>query len=91
MTRNHLLRMVLVFAEGDGSDLANEHTISVTELKKSGSRLFRVTAENLETGEVFNSPKDNDKILKVMPLEFWPTFVRQSLLAGPSCGQSVLF
>ena len=91
MSRNHLLRMVLLFAEGDGSGYANEHTISITELKKSGSRLFKVTAENMKTNEVFNSPEDNDKILKVLPLEFWPSFVRQSLLVGPSDEQSVLF
>ena len=93
MSRNHLLRMVLVFSEGegDGSDGVKDYTISIAEMKKSGKRLFMVTAENLKTGEVFNSPKDNAKILEVMPLEFWPTFVRQSLLAGPSCGQSVLF
>ena len=93
MGSNHLLRMVLLFSEGDGdgSDGVKDYTISITELKKPGSRLFMVTAENLKTGEVFNSPTDNDKILEIMPLEFWPTFVRQSLLAGPSCGQSVLF
>ena len=91
--RNHLLRMVLLFSEGDGdgSDGVKDYTISITELKKSGSRLFRVTAENLKTGEVFNSPEDNAKILEVMPLEFWPAFVRQSLLVGPSDEQSVLF
>ena len=91
MSRNHLLRTVLLFAEGDGSENVKEHTISITEMKKSGKRLFKVTAENLKTGEVFNSPEDNAKILEVMPLEFWPAFVRQSLLAGPSCGQSTLF
>lgn len=93
MTRNHLLRMVLVFTEGDGDGMENvkDHTISITELKKSGKRHFRVTAENLETGEVFISPEDNAKILEVMPLEFWPPFVRQSLLVGPSDEQSVLF
>lgn len=91
MTRNHLLRMVLLFAEGDGSENVKEHTVSVTELVKCGKREFRVSAENLKTGEVFNSPEDNTKILEVMPLEFWPTFVRQSLLVGPSDEQSVLF
>ena len=93
MTRVHLLRMVLAYSEGDGDGFDNvkDHTISITELKKSGKRLFRVTAENLKTGVVFNSPKDNDKILEILPLEFWPTFVRQSLLVGPSDEQSVLF
>ena len=88
MSRNHLLRMVLLYSEGDGVD---DHTFSITELKKSGSRTFKVTAENLKTGEVLNSPKDNAAILEVMPLEFWPEFVRQSLLVGPSDEQSVLF
>ena len=91
MSRNHLLRMVLLFAEGDGSENVKEHTVSVTELVKRGKHEFRVSAENLKTGEVFNSPMDNTKILEVMPLEFWPTFVRQSLLVGPSDEQSVLF
>ena len=93
MSHNHLLRMVLVFTEGDGDgfDGVKDHTISITELKKSGMRLFKVTAENLKTGEVFNSPKDNDKILEILPLEFWPAFVRQSLLVGPSDEQSTLF
>ena len=89
MARNHLLRMVLVFSEGD--DVVNEHTISITELKKSGKRLFRVTAENLKTGVVFNSPKDNAEILGVLPLEFWPSFVREYLLVGPSDEQITLF
>ena len=93
MTRNHLLRMVLIFSEGDGDGLegVKDYTISITEMKKSRKRLFKVTAENLKTGEVFNSPKDNAKILEVMPLEFWPAFVRQSLLVGPPDEQSVLF
>ena len=93
MTRNHLLRMVLVFSEGDGdgSDFVKDHTISITELKTSGMGYFKVTAENLKTGEVFNSPKDNDKILEILPLEFWPKFVHESLLVGPSDEQSVLF
>ena len=91
MSRNHLLRMVLLFAEGDGSENVKEHTVSVTELVKRGKHEFRVSAENLETGEVFNSPKDNAAILEVMPLEFWPAFVRQSLLVGPSDEQSTLF
>lgn len=91
MSRNHLLRMVLVFSEGDGSDYVNEHTISITELKKRRTRFFVVTTENLKTGEVFNSPKDNAKILEIMPLEFWPTFVRESLLAGSPDEQSTLF
>ena len=91
--RNHLLRMVFLYSEGDGDGAhgMNDHTISITELKKSGKRYFQVTAENLKTGEVLNSPKDNAKILDIMPLEFWPAFVRQSLLVGPSDEQSVLF
>ena len=91
MSRNHLLRMVLLFAEGDGSENAKEHTVSVTEFVKHGKRQFHVSAENLKTGEVFISPKDNAEILEIMPLEFWPAFVRQSLLVGPSDEQSVLF
>ena len=91
MSRNHLLRMVLLFAEGDGSEGTKEHTISVTELRNRGGRTFKVTVENLKTGVVFNSPEDNAKILEIMPLEFWPAFVRQSLLVGPSDEQSVLF
>ena len=85
--------MVLVFTEGDGDGLDNvkDHTISVTELKKSGARRFKATAENLETGQVFNSPNDNAKILEILPLEFWPPIVHQSLLVGPSDEQSVLF
>ena len=90
MTRNHLLSMVLLFAEGDGSENATEYTVSVSEMVKH-ERDFRVFAENLKTGEVFKSPKDNTKILEVMPLEFWPAFVRQSLLVGPSDEQSALF
>lgn len=91
--RNHLLRMVLLYSEGDGDgpDGVKDHTISVTELKKSGARHLLVTAENLKTGQVFNSPKDNAKILEILPLEFWPAFVHQSLLVGPSDEQSVLF
>ena len=91
MTRSRLFRMVLLFAEGDGSENVKEHTVSVTELVKHGKREFRVSAENLKTGEVFISPKDNTKILELMPLEFWPEFVHQSLLVGPSDEQSVLF
>ena len=91
MSRNHLLRMVLLYSEGDGDGpLTGDHTISITEMKIPGFRLFKVTAENLKTGEVLNSPKDNAKILDIMPLEFWPEFVRQSLLVGPSDEQSVL-
>ena len=93
LTTNHLLCMVLVFTEGDGDALdgVKDHSISITELKKSGRRHFEVTAENLKTGVVFSSPKDNARILEIMPLEFWPTFVRESLLVGPSDEQSVLF
>ena len=92
MSRNHLLRMVLMFTESEGeSDPVKDYTISVTELKKYGKRSFKVTAENLKTGEVFTSPKDNAKILGILPLEFWPAFVHQSLLIGPSDEQSVLF
>ena len=93
MSRNHLLRMVLLYSEGDGDDPTGveDYTISITDLKKSGSHLLMVTAENLKTGEVFTSPKDNAKILEILPLEFWPAFVRQSLLVGPSDEQSVLF
>ena len=85
--------MVLMFSEGDGDgfDAVKDHSISITELKKSGKRFFQVTAENLKTGVVFNSPKDNARILEIMPLEFWPTFVRQSLLVGSSGEQSTLF
>ena len=83
-----MLRMVLLYSEGDG---VGDHTISITELKKSGSHLFKVTTENLKTGEVFNSPKDNAKILEILPMEFWPAFVHMSLLVGPSDEQSVLF
>ena len=85
--------MVFMFSEGDGDgfDGVKDHSISITESKKSGKRFFQVTAENLKTGEVFISPKDNAKILEVMPPEFWPAFVRQSLLVGPSDEQSVLF
>ena len=85
--------MVLLFTEDDGDGLTNakDHTISVTELKKSGVRRFMASAENLETGQVFNSPKDNAKILEILPLEFWPPFVHESLLVGPSDEQSVLF
>ena len=92
MSRNHLIRMVLLYSEGDGDgSTLDDHTISITHSKKSGSHLLMVTAENLKTGEVFTSPKDNAKILEIMPLEFWPAFVRQSLLVGPSDEQSVLF
>ena len=93
MSRNHLLRMVLLYSEGDGDGDSGikDHTISIPDLKKSGSHLLMVTAENLKTGEVFTSPKDNAKILEILPLEFWPAFVRQSLLVGPSDEQSVLF
>ena len=93
MSRNHLLRMVLLFSEGDGDGHqgVSDHTISITELKKSGRRHFMVTAENLKTGVVFNSPKDNAEILEILPLEFWPPFVREYLLVGPSDEQSVLF
>ena len=93
MSRNHLLRMVLLYSEGDAaSAVADDYTISITVLKKSGSHpLLMVTAENLKTGETFISPKDNAKILEVMPLELWPEFVHQSLLVGPSDEQSVLF
>ena len=92
-TRNHLLRMVLAYSEGDGdgSDGVKDHTISITEFVKHGMRQFHVSAENLKTGEVFISPKDNAEILEIMPLEFWPAFVRESLLVGPSDEQSVLF
>ena len=92
-SRNHLLRMVLVFTEGDGDALdgVKDHSISITELKKPGSRFFKVIAKNLNTGEEFDSPKDNAKILEIMPLEFWPLFVRESLLVGPPDEQSVLF
>ena len=84
--------MVLLYSEGDGDGpTLDDHTISITDLKKSGSHLLRVTAENLKTGEVFNSRKDNAAILEIMPLEFWPAFVRQSLLVGPSDEQSTLF
>ena len=83
--------MILLFAEGDGSENATEYTVSVSEMVKHGEREFRVFAENLKTGEVFKSPKDNAAILEVLPLEFWPPFVRQSLLVGPSDEQSVLF
>ena len=91
MSRNRLLRMVLLFAEGDGSENVKEHTVSVTELVMCGKHEFRVSAENLKTGEVFNSPKDNAKILEILPMEFWPAFVHMSLLAGPSDEQSALF
>ena len=91
MTRHHHLRMVLLFAEGDGSENVKEHTVSVTELVKHGKREFRVSAENLKTGVVFNSPADNDKILEVIPLEYWPTFARESLQVGKSDLQSPLF
>ena len=93
MTRNHLLRMVLIFSEGDGdgSDGVMDYTISITELKQSRSRLFKVTAANLKTGEVFNSPEDNAAILEILPQEFWPEFAHQSLLVGPSDEQSALF
>ena len=91
MTRGRVFSMILLFAEGDGSENATEHTISVSELIKHGKRDFRVFAENLKTGVVFKSPEDNAKILEIMPLEFWPAFVRQSLLVGPSDEQSVLF
>ena len=93
MSRNHLLRMVLLYSEGDGNGFssAEDYTISITELKKSGKRHFQVTAENLKTGEVFNSPKDNAEILGVLPLEFWPSFVREYLLVGPSDEQITLF
>ena len=84
--------MVLLYSEGDGDGSAlDDHTISITDLKKSGSHLLMVTAENLKTGEVFNSPEDNAKILEIMPLEFWPMFVHLSLFVGPSDEQSVLF
>ena len=93
-TSNHFIRMIFAYIENPDGDFEHmkDHTISITEeVKKSGSRLFRVTAENLETGEVFNSPEDNAKILEILPLEFWPAFVRESLLVGPSDEQSVLF
>ena len=85
--------MVLLFSEGDGDGHqgVSDHTISITELKKSGKRRFKVAARDVNTGEVFNSPKDNAKILEIMPLEFWPSFVREYLLVGPSDEQSVLF
>ena len=88
---SHLLRMVLVYIEGDEPEGVSEHTISIIEVKKSRTHFFQVTAENLKTGVVFSSPKDNAKILEIMPLEFWPTFVRQSLLVGSSDEQSALF
>ena len=91
MSRDHLLRMVLVYIDGDEPEGVSEHTISIIEVKKSRARFFQVTAENLKTGVVFNSPKDNAKILEIMPLEFWPTFVRQSLFVGSSDEQSTLF
>ena len=85
--------MVLAFTEGNSDDTGavKDHTISITELKKPGKRRFKVAARNVNTGEVFNSPKDNAKILEIMPLEFWPSFVREYLLVGPSDEQSVLF
>ena len=93
MTRNHLLRMVLLFSEGDGDGVqgVSDHTISITELKKSGKRHFMATAENLKTGVVLNSPEDNAEILEILPLEFWPSFVREYLLVGPSDERNTLF
>lgn len=84
--------MVLLFAEGDGSEATEEHSVVVTELARRGKRCaFKVSVENLKTGVVFNSPADNDKILEVMPLEYWPTFARESLQVGRSDLQSPLF
>ena len=92
MSRNHLIRMVLLYSEdNNGPTVADDYTISITHLKKSGYHLLNVTAENLKTGEVFDSPKDNAKIMEILPLEFWPAFVRQSLLAGSPDEQGVLF
>ena len=91
MTRLQIFRMVLTDAVGDGSEDVKEHAVSVTELVKNGKRDFRVTVGNLKTGIVFKSPMDNDKILQVLPLEFWPPFVHQSLLVGKSDLQSPLF
>ena len=88
-----MLRMVLLYSEGDSDDptVVDDYTISITALKKSGSHLLMVTAENLKTGEVFTSPKDNAKILEILPMEFWPAFVHMSLLVGPPDGQCTLF
>ena len=88
---NYLFRMILLFTEDDSPEGTKDHTISVTEVRTRGKREFMVSVENLKTGVVFNSPADNDKILEVMPLEYWPTFARESLLAGKPDEQGTLF
>lgn len=81
-----LFRMVATYADG-----GKEFSVSITEMRKRGARRFKVTVEDLADGSVLSSPADNDRILGVMPVEFWPMFARESLLAGQSGQQEALF
>ena len=76
-----LFRMVLTYAEGPEDEISRiaDHTISVTEIRRRNKRTLRLTAENLQTQRTYAYPEDSDYILKVLPLEYWPPFLKQSL------------
>jgi len=81
-----MFRMVSMFREdmAQCDDINNAEWIVNASYKRSRqgkSVTAKLTAENITTHELLTFPQDSDRIITVMPREFWPQFVLD--LPGP--------
>ena len=83
-------RMVACFRqEGEGlaeCDAADAEWMIHASLRRSrgGRKVSAVlTADNLVTGELLTFPQDFDRIVAVLPVEFWPQFVKDLQVPVP--------
>ena len=93
---DRLFRMVLVSHEGveagDTEGVPSDWVVSAVYKQSRGGRKVSATlsAENLVTGEVLHFPRDADKIVAVLPQEFWPSFITDLISSAVPESQGML-
>ena len=80
-------RMVLCSHEGveaGSEDAPTDWVVSaVYKCARNGDNSSTLTASNMNSLEVLTFPQDSDKIMAVLPQEFWPRFITDLVLSKP--------
>jgi len=89
-----LFRMVLVAHEGNeygGEPTAQDWIVTATFRRlRSGRERATLQAEHVQTGVVLTCPKDADSIIKVLPEDHWPEFIKKMCSEVPGTNQPTL-
>ena len=89
-----LFRMVLMAHEGNeygNSDDAKDWIVNASLQKlRSGKLRSNLVAEHIQTGTMLTYPQDADKIISILPEEYWPDFIKTLCSEAPNQNQPAL-